>query len=187
VTFTATVLPQATGSNTPQGSVTFFIDGVPQGPVALSNGTASITLTLPAGPHTVTATYSGDVSFTTSTGAVHETVLGITDVSGLVTATRVSHKHHGNTFKQTFMLQNMSGMPITGPLDLLLDGLTGGVMLMNATGLSQTHVKPGDPFVMVPVMELAPGQSVMVDLVFNNPRHKNISFTTFVLAGMGTV
>jgi hypothetical protein len=40
---------------------------------------------------------------------------------------------------------------------------------------------------MVPVMELAPGQAVMVDLVFNNPQHKNISFTTFVLAGPGVV
>jgi hypothetical protein len=40
---------------------------------------------------------------------------------------------------------------------------------------------------MVPVVQLAPGQAVMVDLVFNNPHHKNISFTTFVLAGPGVV
>ena len=85
VTFTATVTAQTGMSNTPTGSVIFTVDGVPQAPVTLANGVASITLpSLPAGQHTVTATYSGDFNFTTSMASINETVQGLRHVTGLV-------------------------------------------------------------------------------------------------------
>jgi hypothetical protein len=155
---------------------------------------ASITLSsLPFGRHTVTATYSGDVNFTGSTASVTETVQGIRDVSGLVSVQRImrqGHKHHHKVspLVQTFQVTNVSGTDIGGPLYLLLDGLTGGVMLMNATGTSQTHVTPGDPFIMLPVNTLAAGQSTMVTLMFTANRKANqVMFNTFVLAGPGVV
>lgn len=69
VTFTATVQPVPDG-----GTVTFAVDGAPLGgpvPVDTTTGravSASIA-TLPAGPHTVTAAYSGNANFAPSTAA----------------------------------------------------------------------------------------------------------------------
>jgi hypothetical protein len=48
------------GSPSPTGTVTFIIDGVAQPPVPIVGGIASLAISLPAGPHVVTATYSGD-------------------------------------------------------------------------------------------------------------------------------
>jgi hypothetical protein len=71
VTVTATVTGQAPGSNTPQGTVTFRIDGVAVAQVPLVNGMATLTLPkLGVGVHTTTATYNGDVNFSASTGAL---------------------------------------------------------------------------------------------------------------------
>src|SRR5262249_1011568 len=57
VTFTAAVSVAAPGLGTPDGTVTFTIDGVSQGDVTLSGGQASFsTSALGMGDHTVTAT-----------------------------------------------------------------------------------------------------------------------------------
>jgi FtsP/CotA-like multicopper oxidase with cupredoxin domain len=70
VTFTATVAP-ATGTGVPTGTVTFRIDGVAiASPPTLVGGKATYTTAgLAAGPHTVAATYNGDLNFVTSTSA----------------------------------------------------------------------------------------------------------------------
>jgi subtilase family serine protease len=58
----------------PTGTVQFFIDGTAAGsPVALANGTATFTLSLPAtlsGGHGISAVYSGDANYAGSRGAV---------------------------------------------------------------------------------------------------------------------
>jgi hypothetical protein len=203
VTFTATVTGQAPGSNTPQGTVTFTVDGVAT-PVALVTGVATFTTAaLGIGGHSVTATYSGDVNFTSSTASVTETVLGLQDVTGQVTITQVMPMNkHGKKMKKmkanpampTFTIANKSGAAIQGPLYFVLDHLTKGIMLMSATGSSQTHVTPGDPFVLLTSGPLGAGQSVMVTLMFTagNKKHvkmllQGLTFTPFVLAGPGTV
>jgi hypothetical protein len=75
VTFTATVTPAA-GSLTPTGTVQFQVDGSNVGsPVSLTSGGASYsTSTLTVGTHTITALYSGDVSFLASSGSLTQTV-----------------------------------------------------------------------------------------------------------------
>jgi hypothetical protein len=206
VTCTATVTAQTANSNAPQGAVTFSIDGVPQAPVALVNGVASLTLaTLPFGPHSVTASYSGDVNFSSSSSAVGETVTGLQDVTRLVSVTPVTPRQamhgkkgkmkraHGkmNPPQQTLRVTNISGAAIGGPLYLVLDRLTGGVKLANASGFSQTHITPGDPFVVLTQGLLGAGQSVTVTLNFTAAMKKmivkQVNFNTFVLAGPGTV
>src|SRR4029077_7751075 len=73
VAFTAIISVTAPGSGTPTGTVQFQIDGINAGsPVSvhISGGliTASFsTTTLAVGTHTVTASYSGDTNFTSST------------------------------------------------------------------------------------------------------------------------
>jgi hypothetical protein len=71
VTFTATVSPAIAAAGTPVGSVQFQVDGANFGaPVALSGGVATLTTSaLSAGPHTITALYSGTPLFLASSGS----------------------------------------------------------------------------------------------------------------------
>ena len=68
MTFTAFVAPTTGGTAVPTGSVTFFVDGVNRGTVALSGGQASLTLPngLSIGTHTVRVVYGGDPNFLNS-------------------------------------------------------------------------------------------------------------------------
>src|SRR5579871_2640926 len=76
VTFTATVSVHGTSTATPTGTVQFQIDGSNVGSlvgVSTAGGvtTASFsTAALPAGSHTITASYSGDHRFSSSTGSL---------------------------------------------------------------------------------------------------------------------
>ncbi len=67
--FTATIAPNATGITVPiTGSVEFAIDGGTPTTIAVTAGVAILPARLlPVGAHTITATYSGDVSFQTGT------------------------------------------------------------------------------------------------------------------------
>jgi len=73
---TATVAP-ASGSGMPTGSVSFSVGGNVLGTQALSGGTAAVTVyatQLNTGSNTITGTYTGDSSFSGSSGTVHVTV-----------------------------------------------------------------------------------------------------------------
>src|SRR5262249_45723564 len=60
VTFTATVVGQASGSNPPQGTVDFFDGSQLLGSVPFTNGTATLTTaTLGEGVHNITARFNG--------------------------------------------------------------------------------------------------------------------------------
>ena len=76
VMLTATVGAALPGSGTPTGTVTFYDGAVALGSSALSNGTATVSVTtLTVGTHSITATYSGDTNFTGSTsGALSQVV-----------------------------------------------------------------------------------------------------------------
>ena len=68
VTITATVV--STTSGTPTGTVNFFDNGTALGTVTLSNGVATYSsANLPVGPNVITAVYSGDVNFSSSTAS----------------------------------------------------------------------------------------------------------------------
>ncbi|WP_438452878.1 Ig-like domain repeat protein [Streptomyces asiaticus] len=78
VTFTATVAPTPPGAGVPTGTVTFdFGDGSPVASAALAGGVATVVhacTTAVGSPYTVTATYSGDVNFSSSAGTDTQTV-----------------------------------------------------------------------------------------------------------------
>jgi hypothetical protein len=79
VTFTATVAPVAPGAGTATGSVEFFNGGTSLGIVTLSSGSAtSAAITnFGVGTHSITAVYSGDSSFATSTSSVVSQVVDL--------------------------------------------------------------------------------------------------------------
>jgi hypothetical protein len=77
ITLTAAVSASAPGAGTPTGSVDFYdtTTNTDLGTVALSGGTAQLsTAGLSAEGHTITATYSGDGNFLTSSGTLAQTV-----------------------------------------------------------------------------------------------------------------
>src|SRR5262249_2830896 len=80
VTFTATVAAVAPGAGAPTGTVTFKDGTVVLGTFAVRpDGTATFTTSFaPAGGHAVTATYSGDANFVSSTQTVTEQVNAVT-------------------------------------------------------------------------------------------------------------
>jgi hypothetical protein len=87
VILTATVAGTTPGSNTPQGSVSFFNGGTPLGSATLVNGKASLTVDLPAGNDNATAIYTGGGDFASSTsGTVTVSVMAPT-----VTTTTVAN------------------------------------------------------------------------------------------------
>jgi hypothetical protein len=99
VTFTAAVSSVVVGSGTPSGTVTFT-----DGSTTLGTGTLQLvggqdqatfsTSALAAGTHTITATYSGDPLFNTSTGTLTQTV---TPRPLTVTASGVNKVYDGTT------------------------------------------------------------------------------------------
>ncbi|WP_432047399.1 Ig-like domain repeat protein [Streptomyces asiaticus] len=80
-TFIAKVTPDAPGAGSPTGTVTFeFSDSTPPVTAPVTGGTATVAHTNPesATPYTVTATYSGDTNFLTSSAAdSHQVVQGV--------------------------------------------------------------------------------------------------------------
>jgi hypothetical protein len=109
------------------------------------------------------------------------------DVSAAITVSRSGYALNPGTgrFVQTDMLTNNSANTITGPISLVLDGLSADATLFNATGTTDTLELPaGSPYSNA-VVTLAPGQSVGVQMQFTDPTRGAITYNTRVLAGPG--
>ena len=111
VTFTAAVAPVG-GTGTPTGTVQFMNNGANLGsPVALSGGTAAMTTsTLAVGAHVITAIYSGDTAFATSTSAPQ--TVTVTTLPG--TNTTLSVNPGGLVDRGTPVTLTASVAPATG-------------------------------------------------------------------------
>ncbi len=112
VTVTANVA--STTSGTPTGTVSFFDNGSPLGTGTLSNGVGSYTTTsLSVGTHVITAVYSGDVNFSSSsaTGASGTNTVLITplDFSIQLTSSSTVEGTYGSTRTFTFHLAPIGG------------------------------------------------------------------------------
>jgi DNA-binding beta-propeller fold protein YncE len=142
VTFTATV---ATTAGKPSGSVSFFDSTTLLGSVAVASGSASYTTSsLAAATHSITAVYSGDANFASSTSsAVAELVqdysLGVSGSgpgggsSGGNSQTAVP----GGTATYTLALGPSNGATFPAPVTLSLSGLPPG-----ATGTISPNTLP---------------------------------------------
>ncbi|HEU5469157.1 MAG TPA: ExeM/NucH family extracellular endonuclease [Actinophytocola sp.] len=125
--FTATVSPAPTG-----GTVQFTVDGQPLGaPVPVTNGTATSAQapTLSLGSHPVTATYSGDPSYLTSTASFTQVIWLAVQ---LLTPTAGAQIPAGTVVPITFRLTDASGTPIPHLAALAL--LLSGRVTLSATG-----------------------------------------------------
>jgi hypothetical protein len=87
VTLTATITPATTGANAPTGSVNFLDGTIVLGSGTVANNVATFsTSTLPSGSNSITAEYTGDTNYATSTSPA-TTV----SVSAISTTTTVSY------------------------------------------------------------------------------------------------
>jgi Glycoside hydrolase family 44/Bacterial Ig-like domain (group 3) len=111
VTFTATVAPQS-GSGTPAGSVSFSDGANSIGMGTLSSGTASFSSSsLATGSHSITAAYSGDSNFATSTSSILTVI--VSPPAKTPTAVSVTPSAMQLTAGQSFIL-NISVAPQSG-------------------------------------------------------------------------
>ena len=76
VTLTATVSATSPGVGVPTGTVEFFNNGSSIGTATLSGGKATLTATLPIVVNSITAQYSGDTNFSSSTSPAVNVAVG---------------------------------------------------------------------------------------------------------------
>jgi hypothetical protein len=111
VTLTASVSVNPPGAGSPSGSVEFFDGATSLGSSPLSGGSATLnTSALAVGPHSLTAVYSGDPSFSGSTSAVHShTVNAASSSTSLVSSLNPSTSGQAVTFTATVTPSGATG------------------------------------------------------------------------------
>ena len=109
------------------------------------------------------------------------------DVTGSVGVTYggVTLNPMNRRYVQTVTLKNNSAVTIVGPISLVLDKLSPNVTLYNATGNTLLVVPANSPY-MNANTNLAPGQSVALQLQFTNTGNVVFSYEARVLAGPGS-
>ncbi|MGP0065797.1 MAG: Ig-like domain repeat protein [Isosphaeraceae bacterium] len=136
VTFTATVTPTTMGSGTPAGTVQFEIDGADFGsPVELVNGSAisGAIETLGAGTHGITAVYSGNANFLTSTAADLTQVVNPAPLTVTANAATKVYGQSNPTFSASY-----SGFVLgQGP------SVLGGTLIFTTSATAASHVQAG--------------------------------------------
>ena len=169
---TIIVSPPAGGTTTPGPGTTLEVQ----------NTVTAVTAT--AAPGYLFLNWVGNVTFPTGTETTvimnqSQTITAVfvpcgcaTDVSAAITVTRGGFVLNPGTgrFVQTDTLTNNSANTITGPISLVLTGLSANAALYNATGSTDADLPPaGAPYVNSSAASLAPGQSISISLQFTNP------------------
>ena len=137
ITYTATITPNRSGGNPVGGTVQFKQGGVNIGSVVtVSSGVATLLVTAPiAGSYSITAEYSGDSNYSTSTSQA------LTQVTTTLFATATSLNSSanpvifGNSITLTATVTSSTGTPV-GDVEFK-DGSTSlGVVTLNGSGIA---------------------------------------------------
>ncbi|MDD5199813.1 MAG: acid phosphatase, partial [Terrimicrobiaceae bacterium] len=84
---------------------------------------------------------------------------------------------------QTVTIKNVSSLPISGPIYLALDSLSGNTSLTNKSGLTATNAPIGSPDILVSNADLAAGASTNVTLQFANPTSGQVTYNARAVSG----
>jgi hypothetical protein len=84
-------------------------------------------------------------------------------------------------FIQVLAITNNTQSPLVGPIPIVLEGLTSGVMLVNQS----TKAQNGSP-VITYEPNIRPGEKVQISLKFNNPSFAPIKYVPFLVWGNQT-
>lgn len=147
VTFTATIAPVSPGGGTPTGTVQFMDGTTVLQTVTLVNGVASTTpnSALTIGTHTITAVYSGDGNFTTSTStALTETVEGAQTTTTLTSSANPSVTGQAITLTAGVAFSGLgtaSGTP-TGTIKFMEGSTVLGTVTLNPSAVATLTINP---------------------------------------------
>ncbi len=138
ITFNATV---SATTGTPTGTVQFSVNGVAYStPVAVSNGAASVAVTgLAAGSNTITATYSGDNNFASSTATpLNVSVALVTTTTTLAsTISSATSVPQGTSATLTATIAaSLTSVRPTGTVTFATGGTVLGTVSLSATGVA---------------------------------------------------
>jgi uncharacterized protein len=102
------------------------------------------------------------------------------DITGSAKIARTGIVPHPGTGKYTSSLRvtNRSDAPFSGPLHVVLEGLPAGVTLDGSSG---EH--GGAPYLTLPGVSLAPGETVSVDTSFSGPLKAKIDYAPKLFTG----
>ena len=136
VTFTASIAPAAGGGVVPDGTVTFSDGATPLATVSLGSSVATFsTANLANGPHSITASYNGDLTIDVSksiSAVLRQSVLAPTVA---LVSSAPTPSSFGNPVTFTVVVTSNGGAVPTGSVSIL-DGVTnlGAVTLDGSTG-----------------------------------------------------
>jgi ELWxxDGT repeat protein len=195
VTLSAVVSSSVGGTMHPaDGGSVLFLDGgtvFASAAVDAASGTAVLQTVLGPGPHTITAVYLGDAGFAGSTSmpltiSVNKQAPVMGDVTDLVQTVTIpaagGPKGQGKGLTQLLNILNTGGLPLQGPLYVVLRGLKPGVTLRGAAGFVRNRKKKS-PFVVINPANgtVRPNDVLSAVLRFNR---KPNQFTMSVWAGL---
>jgi hypothetical protein len=178
------------------------IGGLPQGLKFVDNGDGTATISgTPAtgtgGMYTLTLAATNGVSpdaaqtFTINVAAPAPALTLVPSSQLQVSRGGLVLNHKTGLATQTITLTNISNSTITGPLSLVLEGLTNATLLNGAglTTTADTLVPAGSQYVSLALGNgvLAAGQSITVVLQFQDPTLVTPLYTLQVLDGSGTL
>jgi len=128
VTFTAKITPGQNANVPPSGNVAFNINGNPVGPVAVSNNQAQLTVSnLYAGAVPITATYSGDSNYATSTGIFSQTVTQVNTSTTVTSSSQTITAGQQLTLTARVTPSQMGAAPLTGTIQFTANETVLGV------------------------------------------------------------
>lgn len=145
---TADVSPSTTLSTPPSGTVTFLLDGVTQGTATVTSGTASLTFTVPStGTHTLSATYSGDSNYASSSTTTSVTINVSKSTPTVVVTPATLSPGVGGTLQLTASISPPSsgGTPPSGTVNFLVDGASVGTAFVTAGSPSTASLTVNTP------------------------------------------
>lgn len=87
---------------------------------------------------------------------------------------------------QTVTITNRAATASSGPVQLVLDNLSAGTTLTNASGVTANNAPNGSPYLTASAGPIAPGASVTVTLQFNIPTSGGVNYYARTVTGTAT-
>jgi hypothetical protein len=146
LTVTARIVPGQTAASPPTGSVTFNVNGAPAGTIAVNNGQAQLMVSaLSAGSIPITATYSGDSNYMTSTATITETVTFVSTSMTVTSSSPTVAQGTSVTFTAQISPTQMGAAPLSGTVQFVANGanIGGRGVSNNQAQVTTTFSTPG--------------------------------------------
>ncbi len=150
VTFTATIVPQYQDTLVPSGTVAIMNGATQLGSANVVNGVATFaSSSIPAGKDAITAVYSGDLNFVTSTSSPVSLTVSATPAAVVTLSTSTTTANSGQSVALMANVSAFSGAGVpTGPVTFQVgpNPLPNGTVMLNGgmATLNTTSLPPGN-------------------------------------------